>query len=79
MDLSQLFDKIIEKVTLIRDASEDALSLLEKGLITLNHLKHEAKTPEIEEKMLRHLVQFIKEVTAVLYELDKVKSDYMRL
>jgi hypothetical protein len=77
--LSRLFDLIVEKVHEMRQSSEDALSLLEKGLLSLKFITYEDMTTELERKMLEHLIQLIKDITGVHYALEHVAQDYLRL
>jgi hypothetical protein len=77
--LARVFDLIVEKVQGIRQSSEDALSLLEKGLLSLKFITYEDMTTELERKMLEHLIQLIKDITGVHYALEHVTQDNLRL
>ena len=78
-NFAQLFDWIVEKVHEMRQSSEEALSLLEKGLVTLKFIPYEDMNIKLEKKMLVHLIQFIQDITGVHYALEHVTQDYQSL
>lgn len=73
------FENVIDKVKDEIQASKDGQQILDKGLLSLLHIKNELLTNEIEQKMIIHLKLFISQVTGKHYLIDEVNLHYNHL